>query len=293
MLANRSPASEWSSGKSIPARAGIGLRAPHCEQVIAERPPISWLEVHSENFFADGGPQIDILTQIRELYPISLHGVGLSLGSSDPLDREHLASLRQAVNRFEPGLVSEHVCWGAVDGVHFNDLLPLPYTGEALLHLASRIQQVQDALGRRILVENVSSYLAYRCSEMTEWEFLAELAARAGCGILLDLNNVYVNSRNLEFDPFEYIAAIPADLIEEIHLAGHTVNRVGAREILIDTHSAQVADVVWRMYTMLCGWLGSVPTLIEWDADIPVLEVLLAEARRADNLRASAHALAA
>lgn len=293
MSAIRSPDCGLHDVRPIPARAGIGLRAPHHQQVIADRPALAWVEVHSENFFAAGGSQIETLSRIRENYPLSLHGVGLGLGTSDPLNREHLESLRSLVNRFEPGLVSEHLCWGAIDGIHFNDLLPMPYTEEALNHVAERVQQVQDFLGRRILIENVSSYLAYGVSTMPEWEFLANLARRSGCGILLDVNNVFVSSCNLRFDPYDFIAGVPGQLVEEIHLAGHSINTVGDQHIYIDTHSAPVADAVWDLYAATCRKLGPLPTLIEWDTDIPSLNVLIAEAARADSLRETAHAIAA
>ena len=279
--------------RPIPARAGIGLRAPHHDQFVCESPAAAWVEVHSENFFTEGGPQLDLLSRVRDRYPLSLHGVGLALGSSDPLDPHHLESLRRLVARFEPGLVSEHLCWGAVDGVYFNDLLPLPYTEEALAHVITRVDQTQDFLRRRILIENPSSYLEYSFSTISEWDFLSEVAVRSGCGILLDVNNIYVSSRNIGFNPYEYIAGVEAGLIEEIHLAGHSVNKVPGGEVYIDTHSRLVADPVWDLYVAVCAQVGSVPTLIEWDTDIPALEVLLGEAARADKLRDAAHALAA
>jgi len=197
------------------------------------------------------------------------------------------------VNRFEPALVSEHVSWGSVGGVHLNDLLPLPYTGEALRHLARRVADVQDALGRQILLENVSSYLQYTVSELTEWDFLGGLVCESGCALLLDLNNIFVSSRNHGFDPIEFLAAIPRTAVREIHLAGHTANRYGDREILIDTHSTHVCDDVWALYDAALRRFGSVPTLIEWDTDIPALGVLVDEARKADFRREARHGLAA
>ena len=278
---------------SIPARAGIGLRAPHHEALLAERPDVGWLEAHSENYFADGGAQIEYLSRLREHYPLSLHGVGLSLGSTDELDREHLRRLKRLVDRFEPALVSEHVSWGSVGGVHLNDLLPLPYTGEAVRHLARRVADVQDALGRQILLENVSSYLQYTVSELSEWDFLAALVRESDCALLLDVNNVYVSARNHGFDAREYLAGVPRGAVREIHLAGHTVNRHGDREILIDTHSTHVCDAVWDLYDLAIRDHGPVPTLVEWDADIPTLDVLVAEARAADLRREARHGLAA
>jgi hypothetical protein len=277
----------------IPARAGIGLRAVHHDALLAERPDVGWLEAHSENYFADGGAQIDYLVRLAEHYPLSLHGVGLSLGSIDALDREHLRRIRRLVNRFEPALVSEHVSWGSVGGVHLNDLLPLPYTWEALRHLARRVAEVQDALGRQILLENVSSYLQYTVSELTEWDFLGGLVRESGCALLLDLNNIFVSSRNHGFDPIEFLTAIPRTAVREIHLAGHTANRYGDQEILIDTHSTHVCDDVWALYDAALDRFGSVPTLIEWDTDIPALGVLVDEARKADLRREARHDLAA
>lgn len=293
MTSSRSAVSGRPVSGSIPACAGIGLRAPHHERFACESPAAAWVEVHSENFFVEGGPQLDLLSRVRDRYPLSLHGVGLALGSSDPLDCGHLKSLRRLVDRFEPGLVSEHLCWALVDRVHFNDLLPLPYTEEALVHVVSRIGQAQDYLRRRILIENLSSYLDYNFSTIPEWEFLSEVARRSGCGILLDVNNIYVSSRNIGFNAYDYVVGVPADLIEEIHLAGHSINKVDNGEVFIDTHNDLVAGPVWDLYFALCSLVGSVPTLIEWDTDLPPLEVLLAEAARADKLRNIAHAIAA
>ena len=244
---------------------------------------MGWLEAHSENYFADGGAQLDELSRLRELYPLSLHGVGLSLGSVDELDRDHLRRLRRLVDRVQPGLVSEHVCWGAIGGVHLNDLLPLPYTEEALRHLVRRVSQLQDSLGRPVLLENVSSYLEFTTSEMSEADFLVALARDTGCGLLLDVNNVYVSARNHGFDARAFIARIPPALVGEIHLAGHSVNRFPGGEILIDTHSTQVCAAVWELYEFALEHCGAVPTLIEWDTDIPALEVLVAEAHAAEE----------
>ncbi len=277
----------------MPAVAGIGLRAPHIAQILRERPALGWVEVHSENYFADGGGLIDTLMAVRALYPLSLHGVGLSLGSADPLDPTHLAKLKRTVDRFEPELVSEHLCWSSIDGRFANDLLPLPYTAEALRHVAQRIAAVQDCLGRQILIENVSSYLEFAGSEMPEWEFLSAVAAESGCAVLLDVNNIYVSAMNHGFAPGHYLRSIPAGVVREMHLAGHTATTVGAAPILIDTHSAPVAPPVWDLYRDALQRFGAVPTLIEWDAEIPSLEVLLAEAAHADRLLGSLHADAA
>jgi uncharacterized protein (UPF0276 family) len=278
---------------SIPARAGIGLRAEHYDAVLETRPPVGWLEVHSENYFGAGGKPLDYLERIRAHYPLSLHGVGLSIGSTDPLDRRHLANLRQLIQRFEPALVSEHLSWSSVGGRYFNDLLPLPYTEEALDHLVTQVSQVQDALGRPILIENPSSYLQYVESAIPEWEFLVELAARAGCGVLLDVNNVYVSARNHGFDAGAYLRAIPRPVVHEIHLAGFTVNRFDDGELLIDTHNRPVWPAVWTLYRQAVDRFGRIPTLIEWDTDLPELEVLVDEARRADTILEERHARAA
>jgi uncharacterized protein len=269
-------------GGPVPARAGIGLRSVHHQEVATHRPAVGWLEVHTENYFHDGGPHLRALERVRERYPLSLHGVGLGLGSVEPLDRVHLARIRRAIDRFEPALVSEHACWGHAGGEHFNDLLPLPYTEEAVLHLASRVREVQDFLGRQILVENLSSYFAYTASSLTEWEFLAAVVERSGCGLLLDVNNIYVNSINLGLDARRFIASVPCEAVQEIHLAGHRRNRVGARELLIDDHGSAVCAEVWALYEQAIARLGPVPTLIEWDTDVPALDVLVAEARAAD-----------
>ena len=265
-------------------RTGIGLRAQHHAQIVAQRPAIGWLEAHSENYFAHGGSQRDFLMQIRAHYPLSLHGVGLSLGSIDPLDRKHLRELERLVHEFDPMLVSEHLSWGSVGGRFVNDLLPLPYTEEALQHMADRVRHVQDVLGRQILIENVSSYLQFTCSQMTEWEFLSALVRESGCAILLDVNNIYVSAMNHGFHAPTYLHAVPVAAVREIHLAGHAVNHVGPREIRIDTHGEPVCPAVWELYALAVERFGPVPTLIEWDTDIPALDVLVAEAHKADSV---------
>lgn len=278
---------------NIPARAGIGLRAPHYQELWQTRPDIGWLEVHSENYFGAGGSPLAWLERLRREYPLSLHGVGLSLGSTDPLDRDHLTKLKSLIGRFVPGLVSEHLCWSSAGGQHMNDLLPLPYTEEALDHIAARIACVQEYLGREILIENPSSYLRYRHSTIPEWEFLAAVAARADCGILLDVNNIHVSARNLDFDPWRYLEAVPRERVREIHLAGFTVKQHPEGEILIDTHNTRVAEPVWQLYRAALRRLGPLPTLIEWDTDLPALSVLLEEAQIADAAREEIHAVAA
>jgi hypothetical protein len=268
----------------IPAQAGVGLRAPHYREFLETRPAAGWLEVHPENYFTAGGKPLHFLEQLRTCYPLSLHGVGLSIGSTDLLNIRHLDRLKELIQRFEPALVSEHVSWGSVGGRYHNDLLPLPYTEEALEHMVTRVGQVQDYLDRQILVENVSSYLEYQLSAIPEWEFITELARRAGCGLLLDVNNLYVNACNHGFDPEIFLAAIPVERVQEIHLAGFTVNTFSDGQILIDTHSRPVCEEVWALYRKAVQRFGPVPTLIEWDADLPPLPGLLAEADRADTI---------
>jgi uncharacterized protein (UPF0276 family) len=322
---------------SIPAaEAGIGLRAPHYRALLDEQPDVGFLEVHSENYFGAGGAPHYYLEQSRRRYPLSLHGVGLSLGSADPLDRRHLASLKRLIERYEPALVSDHLCWNSIDGRYLNDLLPLPYTEETLTHFVRRVDEAQEYLGRELLIENPSSYLQFRASTIPEWEFLAEVARRSGCGILLDINNVYVSACNHGSDADMYLAAMPRASVREFHLAGHTVKRypegefanapslgsgvllrptssilgVVARdprldsgmesgatvqgstvsgfdptgEILIDTHSAPVQEAVWALYRKAVAHFGPVPTLIEWDTDLPELAVLVAEAHKAQRV---------
>jgi uncharacterized protein (UPF0276 family) len=268
--------------RPVPARAGIGLRSPHHEPLLRERPPVAWLEAHTENYFHDGGPGMRALERARELYPLSLHGVGLGLGSVDALDREHLARIRTAVERYEPALVSEHTCWTHVDGRHFNDLLPLPYTEEAVEHLAARVREFQDYLGRQVLIENLSAYVGFADSQLEEGEFLAAVVERSGCGLLLDVNNAFVNARNLGLDVERFFAALPAAAVQEIHLAGHSRRRVDDHELLIDDHGSAVAPEVWALYERALRRFGPVPTLIEWDTNLPPLPTLVAEAQRAD-----------
>lgn len=281
------------AARPIPAQAGIGLRAPHHDAIVRERPLVGWVEAHSENYFADGGWQLDKLARVRELYPLSLHGVGLSLGSIDPLDTAHLYKLKRLIAWSQPALVSEHLSWGSFEGTYLNDLLPLPYTDEALRHMIQRVGQLQDFLGRQVLIENISSYLQFTHSQLPEWQFLANLASETGCGLLLDVNNIYVSARNHGFDPLHYLAALPHAAVQEIHLAGHSVNRHEGREIRIDTHSTPVCPEVWDLYRRALQRFGALPTLIEWDTDIPELPVLVAEAQKADLILAESRALAA
>jgi uncharacterized protein (UPF0276 family) len=257
--------------------AGIGLRAQHYRDFLDERPTTGWLEVHSENYFGDGGYDLHVLRQVRADYPVSLHGVGLALGSVENGAAEHIAKLKRLADAIDPVFVSEHVCWGRAAGRHFNDLLPLPYTEEALDLMVSRVERLQETLGRRILVENVSSYVSFAAGDMAEGEFIAALARRAGCGVLLDVNNLYVNQRNHGSDALAAMDAIAPEAVAEIHLAGHLVTG----ECLIDTHGDRVTEPVWALYDAALTRFGAVPTLIEWDTDIPPLATLLAEARRA------------
>jgi uncharacterized protein (UPF0276 family) len=283
------------------SRAGIGLRSPHHAEFVSRRPRLPLVEVHSENFFG-GGPGLQVLLRVRQDVAVSLHGIGLSLGSTDVLDERHLRSLAALAERVEPALVSDHLSWSSVGGIYSNDLLPLPYTREALDHVCARVQRVQERLRRRLLVENVSSYLQFEGNEMTESEFLGALSRCTGCGMLLDVNNVHVSACNHGFDALAYLDALPRDAVFEMHLAGHAANRVrrldgGVGEILIDSHSAPVPPPVWALYEEAVARFGAVPTIVEWDADLPALDDLLAHAaeadRRAAAVRGPAHELAA
>lgn len=278
---------------SIPARAGIGLRAPHHQEILETQPDVAWVEAHCENYFGAGGPPLRYLESIRETYPLSLHGVGLSLGSAEPPDRKHLADLKRLMDRFQPGLASEHLSWSAFNGIHSNDLLPLPYTEEALGVFCTNTCMAQDCLGRRLLIENPSSYLRFNHSTLTEPEFLVEVARRTGCGILLDINNVYVSANNHGFDADTYLASIPPEMVGELHLAGHAINTYGDRQIHIDDHGSPVSDVVWALFTRALNSFAGIPTLIEWDSEIPELDVLLAEARQANGIMEAHGAIAA
>jgi uncharacterized protein (UPF0276 family) len=259
---------------------GLGLRAEHYEAVLQERPRVDWFEVLSENYLVAGGKPLHYLERIRERYPVVMHGVSLSIGSTASLDLQYLRELKQLAARIEPRWISDHLCWTGVDGINLHDLMPLPYTEEALRHLAQRVTQVQDFLGRRILLENVSSYVSYQSSEMTEWEFLAQLAELADCEILLDINNIYVSSVNHGFDPLTYLQAIPADRVRQFHLAGHS--DLGGH--LIDTHDHPIVEPVWDLYCAAVARFGAVPTMIERDDNIPDLSELVAELQIAREL---------
>lgn len=259
---------------------GAGLRTEHYQYVLEKHPAVDWFEVISENFMDSGGKPMSILEEVRKAYPIACHGVSLSIGTVDPLDRAYLERLKQLIRRIDPFIVSDHLCWTGVGGENLHDLLPLPFTEEALEHVVSRVQQVQDYLGRPILLENVSSYLTYEHSVIPEWEFLANVAQRSGCGILLDLNNVHVNAYNHQFDAMTYVEAMPVDKVGQIHLAGYT----DMGKFYFDTHSAPVVDKVWKLYEAAMKRFGPVSTLIEWDEHVPPFERLLEEVERARNI---------
>ena len=263
---------------TLPCIAGIGLRAPHYREVLQNLPNLGWVEVHSENFFGGGAP-LHTMLKVREHYPVSLHGVGMGLASTAPLDQEHVSALRRLCDLVQPAAVSEHLCWNSVPGAVINDLLPFPYTQKALSSVVRRVQQVQETLGRRLLVENLSSYLAFASSEMNEGEFLSELVRRTGCGILFDVENLYVNMRNLDVDGAAFIKAIPAEAVQEYHLAGFSM-RDGC---LVDTHDHAVYPEVWQLYEYALQHIGPRPTLIEWDNNIPVLPILMGEAAKAQQ----------
>ncbi len=256
---------------------GLGLRTPHYEQIADGHPAIDWLELLSENFMVPGGRPLYWLDRICERYPVVLHGVSLSIGSCDPIDREYLADLRRLQQRTGAAWISDHLCWTGIDGRNLHDLMPLPFTEEAVAHIAARVTQVQDVLGGQILLENVSSYAAASHDSMSEWQFLAAIAEQADCHILLDVNNIYVSAHNHGFDPQDYLRGIPAKRVKQMHLAGHS--RQG--DLLIDTHDAPVADAVWALYRDAVARFGPVPTMIERDDNIPTLRELLAELEQA------------
>ena len=259
---------------------GVGLRRDHYDVILNEWPRVDWFEVISENFMDTGGRPLHILEQVRSRYPVAFHGVSLSIGSVDPLDKTYLNRLKALIKRIDPFIVSDHLCWTSVDGENLHDLLPLPFTEEALRHIVGRVNQVQEHLGRRILLENVSSYITYQHSVMPEWEFLATVAKQSGCGILLDLNNIYVNSFNHKFDAYDYLKGIPGEFVGQFHLAGHT----DMGHYLFDTHSAPVIEPVWNLYREALKQWGPVSTLIEWDEDIPEFPRLFEEMNRAKEI---------
>ena len=261
--------------------AGIGLRHPYYQEILDSKPKLGWFEIHPENYFG-GGINRYFLGKIRQSYPISMHAVGLSLGSSEAVSDDHLRQLKELIDIYEPFIVSDHASWSASGNAHLNDLLPLPYNQETLDALCRNIDKTQTTLKRTILIENPSTYLTFKNNEMSEWEFLNEAARKTGCYLLLDVNNIYVQSQNHNFDPYEYLDNINMEKVREIHLAGHIERDTGHGIILVDTHSRKVKDIVWDMYTHTIKKTGTIPTLIEWDQDFPPLETLLAQA---DNAR--------
>jgi hypothetical protein len=270
-----------------PTRAGIGLRSRHVGEVIASRPDVGFYEVHAENYMG-GGPALRWLQTIRRDAPVSLHGVGLSLGSAEGVDEGHLRRLAALTKRIEPFVVSEHLSWSTAGGAYLNDLLALPYTDESLAVVAAHVDRLQSVLRRQVLIENPSAYLRFVDTVIPEAEFLSALVRRTGCGILCDVNNIVVTTGNVGGDPEAWLAGLPAGAVGEIHLAGHRVNEVDGTAILIDDHGSPVGETVWRLYAQAVRRFPEAPTLIEWDTDIPELEILLAEARTADRVRAAA-----
>lgn len=267
----------------VPPRAGVGLKPEHYKAILASKPDLGWFEIHAENYMGAGGPPHRYLTAIRERYPLSLHGVGLSIGAAGPLDRDHLQRLKHLVKRYEPGLFSEHLAWSTHDTGFFNDLLPLPYDEESVGRIADHIDEVQNTVGRRMLLENPSTYVAFAESTMSEIDFLAEVVRRTGCGLLLDVNNVHVSATNQQYDPIDYIDRFPVEHVGEIHLAGYApdTDDHGA-PLLIDAHDRPVDPQVLKLYEHTLTRTGAVPTLVEWDNDVPEWPLLFAEAQRAD-----------
>ncbi|MGV8985635.1 MAG: DUF692 domain-containing protein [Cypionkella sp.] len=267
----------------IPPRAGVGLKAQHYATILKDRPDVGFFEVHAENYMGAGGPPHRYLAAIREAYPLSLHGVGLSIGADRALDPDHLARLRSLITRYEPGLFSEHLAWSTHETGFLNDLLPVPYTAETLARVCAHVGQVQDTLGRRMLLENPTTYLAFTESTYAEVDFIAEIVRRTGCHLLLDVNNVHISATNLDYDPFDYISRYPLTHVREIHLAGFTPQTDEAgRPLLIDTHDRPVDADVWDLYRCTLSLTGPVPTLIEWDANVPDWADLHAETVRAE-----------
>lgn len=269
----------------IPPRGGVGLKAEHYRTIVETRPDIGFFEVHAENYMGAGGPPHRYLSAIREEYPLSLHGVGLSIGADRSLDKDHLWRLKQLIERYAPGLFSEHLAWSSHDTGFLNDLLPVPYTAETLARICEHIDQIQEFLGRQMLLENPSTYLTFTESTYSEVDFITEVVRRTGCGLLLDVNNVYVASTNQQWDPIAYIDAYPLGQVQEIHLAGHTQEADDkGRPLLIDTHNRPVDEIVWDLFAHAIGRIGPVPTLIEWDADVPAWPTLKQEAERAEAI---------
>jgi hypothetical protein len=269
----------------IPPRGGVGLKAEHYRAIVETRPNIGFFEVHAENYMGSGGPPHRYLSSIREEYPLSLHGVGLSIGADRPLDKDHLHRLKQLIEHYAPGLFSEHLAWSSHDTGFLNDLLPVPYTSETLARVCEHIDQIQEFLSRQMLLENPSTYLAFTESTYSEIDFIAEVVRRTGCGLLLDINNVHVASTNQQWDPIAYIDAYPLGHVQEIHLAGYKREADDkGRPLLIDTHNRPVDEIVWDLFAHAVERIGAVPTLIEWDADVPAWPTLQQEAERAEAI---------
>jgi uncharacterized protein len=289
-------AARYAERSPIPAHAGIGLRFPHQRLVAEQRPAAAWFEVHTENYFG-GGTRLNCLERIREHYPLSLHGTALSLGSPERIDAAHLQRVAACAGRLEPALISEHLSFSRVDGIYYADLLPLPLTEEALNVVCRNVDEMQDALRRRVLIENPATYLQFRHSTIPEWEFLAAVAARTGCGILCDVNNIYVSASNHGWDALAYLDGLQPDAIGEIHLAGHAECIIGGVKVLIDNHGSRVAEPVWELFDAALRLFGPKPVLIEWDTDIPEFSMLQKEAARAERalsrISGGAHADAA
>ena len=274
-------------GKTLPARAGAGFKSVHADAILADSYRIGFLEVHAENYMGAGGHPHRLLTRMRENFPLSVHGVGLSIGSENGIDAMHLSRLKAVVERYEPDQVSEHLAWSTHDDSYFNDLLPVPYDRETLTRVCDHIDLVQSVLGRKILLENPSTYAVFERSTMSETDFIREITRRTGCGLLLDVNNVLVSSVNNRFKPLMYLHDFPLDLVEEIHLAGHAEDQdEDGAQLLIDAHDRPVDDEVWHLYDIVIGQTGPLPTLIEWDNDVPDWPVLRREAQAADAILA-------
>ena len=268
--------------KGLPAKPGVGYKPQHFSAILADPGPVGWLEIHAENYMGDGGRPLAQLRHLAERFPISVHGVGLSIGGEAPLDRDHLARLKHLCGWLNPASFSEHLAWSTHDGAYLNDLLPVPYTATTLARVADHIDEVQEVLGRRMLLENPSTYIAFAETAMGEVDFLTEIARRTGCGLLLDVNNVYVSGVNQNYNPEAYVDAFPLHLVGEIHLGGHDEDRDDqGQRLLIDSHGAEVVDPVWALYAEAIRKAGPLPTLIEWDNDVPEWPVLVSEAARA------------
>lgn len=292
MISFQTPQTHNRASQGIPDCAGVGFKAQHAEAILDGPSGLGWLEVHPENYMVPGGPRHALLESVRDLYPLSLHGVALSLGSAERLDREHLTALRALIDRYEPGLISEHLAWSAQDGVYFADLLPLPLNAETLDRLCRNIDEAQEFLGRRILIENPANYMTLPGSEIPEPEFLVTAARHTGCGLLVDVNNIHVSARNIGLDADSYVDALPADLIGEIHVAGHAADQSDHSDesgdsLLIDNHGSPVAASVWRLLERLIARCGPKPVLVEWDTDVPSWPVLHDEVQKAQAILSS------